>query len=357
MKRIFVVVAAVFLVVLTVMPDKVYADDIGSEFEEIFSENGIDITPGEVQSLEAGDIVEKIKTSLGERISAPLKTLGIILTLVLVMSFLKITGENGSYGRNSDIFSLVCVLSSMIAIMPGIFDVFERTYRTILNTGGFVSVFVPAFAGVTAAMGGLGSAGVYNMMILGASELFIQFTNNLFMPIVSTVSAVSAAGAVFSDCSLEKLAALVKKVLVWAMTAVMTLFSGFVTLKCTLAGKADGVATKTVKLAVSGLIPVAGGAVTDAYSTVRSSFDVIRCTAGAAGTIGIMLIMLPPVLEIAVYRLVMWIGSAAGEMFSAEPITKLLSALDCGLAIAQTVLISYSLIFVLCTGILMNCVS
>ena len=132
MKRIFVVVAAVFLVVLTVMPDKVYAYDIGSEFEEIFNENGIDITPDEVQSLEADDIVEKIKTSLGERISAPLKTLGIILTLVLVMSFLKITGENGSYGRNSDIFSLVCVLSSMTAIMPGIFDVFERTYRTIL---------------------------------------------------------------------------------------------------------------------------------------------------------------------------------------------------------------------------------
>ena len=357
MRRIVIVIMTLFIAIAAVVPFRACADDISGGFNEIFDESGIDLTFEEVETMESGSLIGKIMDSLAERLTAPVKMLGVLLMLILITSFLKTAGEDIAGGADSGIFSLVCVLSSMTAIMPELFEVFGRTYRTILTTGGFISVFVPAFAGLTAAMGGLGSAGTYNLMILGASEMLIQLTNNFFMPVVSTVSVLSAAGAVFSDCSLEKLTALVKKGLVWTMTASVTLFSGFVTLKCTLAGKADGVAAKTVRFAVSGFIPIAGGAVSDAYSTVRSSFDVIRCTAGTAGTIGMVLIMLPPILEIAVYRFVMWAGTAAAELFSAEPITKLLNALDCGLAIAQSVLICYSVMFVLCTGILMNCVS
>lgn len=356
MKRLLLVIFTVFLLLTLAIPLKAYGEEISGDFDDILYDSGIDLTLDEATTLDIGGIWGKIKSETADRLSAPLKMLGILMTVTLLTTFLKMSGDDISGGKNSDIFSLVCVLASVTVVLPKLFEVFERTYMTILSTGGFISVFVPAFAGLTAAMGGLGAAGAYNMLILGASELVINLTNNCFMPVVSAVSALSAAGAVFMDGALEKLTALVKKALVWGMTAAVTLFSGFVTLKCTLAGKADGVATKTVKFAVSGFIPIAGSAVTDAYSTVRSSFDVIRCTAGTAGTVGMVLIMLPPILEIAVYRLIMWVGTAMGEMFSAEPVTKLLSALDCGLAIAQSVLICYSLVFVLCTGILMNCV-
>jgi stage III sporulation protein AE len=70
-----------------------------------------------------------------------------------------------------------------------------------------------------------------------------------------------------------------------------------------------------------------------------------------------MIIMLPPVIEIMIYRLVMWISSAAAELFSVGPVVKLLNALDCGLAIAQSVLVCFSVVFVLCSGILLNCCS
>ena len=147
---------------------------------------------------------------------------------------------------------------------------------------------------------------------------------------------------------------LLKKVITWTMTITMTVFIGFVTLKCSLAGKTDGAATKAARFVISGSVPVVGGAVSDAYAAVRSSFDLIRGTVGTVGCIAVLLIVLPPVIQLMLFRFVMWIGAAAAELFSAEHMKKLLSSFDSALAIAQSVLACYGVMFVLCTGILMH---
>ena len=250
---------------------------------------------------------------------------------------------------------MVCVLSAAAAVLPLMFRVYEDSCTAVTITGGFITVFVPVFAGLTAAVGSLGTAGVYNILLLFASELVVSTAGKYMMPVISMVTALSVSGSVFSDTSLDKIALLIKKIVLWAMTTAMTLFTGFVTMKCSIAAKAEGAASKTVKLAVSGAVPIVGGAVSDAFSTVCGSFDVIRTSVGAVGAYAILLAILPSVLEIAVFRGVMWIASAAAELFSSAPAAKLLNALDSGLAIVQSLLICYMLMFILCTGVLLNC--
>ena len=75
---------------------------------------------------------------------------------------------------------------------------------------------------------------------------------------------------------------------------------------------------------------------------------------GAAGIIAIVLIILPILLELLIYRFVMWAGGAAADMFGTESLSKLLKCIDSGFAIAQCLMICYSVIFVLCTAILMK---
>jgi stage III sporulation protein AE len=174
------------------------------------------------------------------------------------------------------------------------------------------------------------------------------------VPVLGLTAVLAVSGSVFPNSSGEAFLGLIKKVVTWGMTVVMTLFTGFVTLKCSLAAKADGVATKTAKFMISGFVPVVGSAVSDAYSTVRGSFDVIGGTVGTAGIFAVLLIMLEPAAEIVLFRLVMWIGTAAAEMFSAEPVAKLLKGLDSGLAIAQSVMICYAVMFVISTAILIQ---
>lgn len=364
MKKIFIIIAAV-LTFLSVSPLDCAAEDFSAQqsemveqVDELLEEYDLGGSADDLSGLSFGEIWAKVRESFAERVNAPAKMLGTLLIVVVFTAVVQSAGESMlSQSPTSSLYSMICVLTAVTVITPQLLTVYSRTMTAITRTGGFISVFVPIFAAMTAVSGGLTSGGAYNVLILAASEAVVQLSVQFLAPLLSAATILAITGSAFPNASLDSISALLKKLVTWGLTVVMTLFTGFVSMKCTLSAKADGVATKAAKLMISGFVPVVGGAVSDAYATVRSSFDVIRTTVGAAGTVAIVLIMLPPILELLLFRAVMWIGAAAADVFSAAQLSKLMKGVDSALAIAQSVLVCYSVIFVICTGILMNAVN
>ena len=364
MKKIVSVIFITILLMSAVLPVRACATEISGGFDEIYSciddmmsDSGVELTYDDISEFGLSDIIACARNKLADRLYAPLRILIMVCMTIIISSVLKNTGVELSGSANSDVFGMICVTASVTVIVPDMIEAYNSAFQAVERTGSFILVFVPVFSGITAAIGGIISAGTYNIMIIAASELFMKVVNSYFMPFLSIVSALAVSGSVFMNNSLERLVELMRKFIVYGITIAVTLFTGFVSLKCTLNGKADGVASKAAKFMISGFVPIISSAVNDAYSTVRGSMDVIRCTAGTLGTISIFLILLPPVAEIIVYRAVMNIGAAVADIFSVEAINKLLKTFDSGLSVAQSVLICYGMMFILCTGILMNCVS
>ncbi|MCQ2490869.1 MAG: stage III sporulation protein AE [Ruminococcus sp.] len=358
--RNFIIAVAGFILLLTsVVPYTVYAsepDDVYGELsdrlDEAFDEYDIGIGYGSIADLSFGELCSLVKDRLLARLSAPLRMLSAILLIIAVSSVLRTSAGGTLGGTSGTTFDMICVLSASSATAPQLIDVYSSAVGEIELCSGFIVVFVPVFTAVSAMCGRLTSAGVYHLLILAASEMITQLSESFLMPVLGVTAALSVMGSVFSDSSLETVAGLLKKVSVFGITLVMTLFTGFVTLRCSIAGKADGAASKTARMLISGMVPVVGGAVSDAYSTVRGSFELIGSTIGAAGVIGIVLLMLPSILELFAYRGVMLIGAAAADMFSVPSVSKLLKSFDSGLSIAQCVLICYSLMFIISSAIL-----
>lgn len=323
------------------------------QLDEVLSEYGIDLGSDDIKDMTFSGIIEKIRNKTGVSKESVFSILGTIIVVVVVSAVLKSAGS-GIMSDTSGIYSSVCTITAAAVIMPPVFSTFSRTLEAVKLCGGFMTAFIPVFAGITAVSGGITSAGVYDVAVLAASELILQLSGSFLMPLLSASAMLAVTGSVFNGSDLSGIVQLMKKTVTWLLTASMLLFTGFVTLKCTLAGKADGAASKTVRFMISGLVPVVGGAVNDAYSTVRSSFDVIRGTVGTAGCFAIILILLPPVIQIMIFRLVMWTGAASAELLGEESMSKLLRSLDYVLAIAQSVLICYGVMFVLCTSILLR---
>ncbi len=362
MKKIFYLLFLVTAVFFAAVPAAACAEDLSQEeweisqqMDDILAEYDINYSFGDMSGLSFGEIMTNVKETIAERITAPLRMLGTLLVVAVFTAVMRSTGD-GMFPKSSSsgLYDMICVMTAAAVITPQLLSVYSGAIDAIDRSGGFLLIFVPVFAGITIASGGVTSGALYNMITLAASELIAGLSRSYLMPVLSLTAVLAVSGSVFPKASLNGLIELIKKLLTWGMTVVMTLFTGFVALKCTVAGKADGVATKAVKFVISGFIPIVGNAVSDAYSTVRSSFGVIRSTVGMAGAFAIVLIMLPPVLEILIYRAVMWIGTAAAEILSAEPLVRLMKGIDSGLAIAQSVLICYSMMFVLCTAILMQ---
>lgn len=361
MKKLIFVPIWFMILFMTISPVVSFAEyaesetEISQQIDDIMSDYDIDYSYNDIGNLSFWELINMIADSVKSRISAPLKVLRTLVMVILFTTVMKSAGESVFSGTNSGIYNMICVITAVTVIMPQLFTVYGSALEAIGRSGGFILVFVPVFAGITVMSGGITTAGIYNLLILGASELIVSLSESFLIPIVSVTTVLAVSGSVFTGVSLESIIGLLKRIITWGMTVTMTLFTGFVSMKCTLGGKADGVASKTARFLISGTVPVVGGAVSDAYATVRSSFDVIQGTVGTVGMVAIIIIMLPPVLELLIFRAVMWTGTAIAELFSAEALIKLMKGIDSGLAVAQSVLVCYSVIFVLCTGILMKC--
>ena len=360
MKRIVYAVSMIVLLFMAVMPLRCRADSddsaedrIRSEIDGALGDHGTGITYDGINDIGFAQLAGMIADKADLPVRSIVSLAGTVVLVTVLSALLKSMGSNLVKG-SSDMCGIVCTLTAAAVMIQPVSRAFENTLEAVRLCGDFVTVFIPVFAGITAASGGVLSAGVYDAALLAVSELIVQLTGGLLMPLLTAATMLSAAGSFFSGADLAGTVRLMKKAVTWGMTTAMLLFTGFVTLKCTLAGKADGAASKTARFVISGMVPLVGGAVSDAYATVRSSFDIIRGTAGTAGCFAVAVILLPPLVQIVMFRGVMWIGSAAAGLFDESGASKLFEAFDSALSIAQSVLVCYGMIFVLCTAVIMR---
>lgn len=353
----------IFFVTANLVATDVYAtsgydtqlEEVSSQVDEILEEFDISYSFEDMSDLSLTELFSSIKEAIAARVRAPFTALGTILIVIVFTSLMKSVGETALRNSpSSNMYNLVCVLTAVTVIAPMLLNAYGNAEEAIDTGRGFMRIFIPVFVGITVASGHITSAGVYNAVTLLSAEFIVELSRNFLMPLLSVAVALAVSGSIFSNAAVDSIISLIKKLITWTMTVAVTLFSGFVSLKCSLGARADGFAVKTVKFMISGFVPVVGSAVSDAYTTVKGSFDVMRCTIGLAGTVAVVMILLPPVVELLLYRVVMWIGTAVAEMFSVNSLAKLMKNLDCGLSIAMSILLCFSMMFIICTGILMK---
>ncbi len=357
-KKIIMAIFSLGLVIIFLIPINSQADSVGDEIygqvEDILTENEIGWSVGDISGMNFGEITAALFGSFKSRLTAPLRLLSTVLAVIIFSSAVKSFGSGVLNDGSGDGLGIVSVLAAVTVIVPQLLTVYSSALDSVERTGGFIAVYVPVFTGISISCGSFSTAGTYNVMTLAASELFVQAADHYLMPVLSLTAVLAAAGSIFPDASLESIVSLIKKTVITLLTITMTLFTGFVTLKCSVTGKADSAAAKAVKTIISGTVPIVGGAVSDAYGTVKGSFAVIQSTVGWAGVIAVAVILLPKIIELFIYKWIMWAGACAADIFTAKEISKLLKAFESGISIALSLMICYGLMFVLCSAVLMK---
>ena len=360
MKKTAFILFIITLLFMISVPVKACAEDINDivseyngQIDGVMDEYNIGIKAEEAKDLTISGITDRIinRTEISKH-----KAINLLVTIILVAiltAALKTAGS-GLIKNSSDIYSSVCTITAAAVIAPELSKIFTNGVEAVKLSGGFISAFIPIYAGITAVSGGIATAGVYDITVLTASELIVDLSGSFLMPLLSAATLLSVTGSVCGSADFSGTVKIIKKAVTWLLTSAMLLFTGYTNLKCTIAGKADGAATKTARFIISGLVPVIGGAVSDAYSTVRSSLGIIQGTAGAAAIIALILILMPVLLQIVIFRLIMCAGAVFSEIFDEGGLTKLLRSFDSTLAIVQGVLVCYGMMFILCTAALMK---
>ncbi|WP_294581244.1 stage III sporulation protein AE [uncultured Ruminococcus sp.] len=297
---------------------------------------------------------DAVSAYLSQRIEAPFQMLAGIFSVILFAALLQ-SIENGSLQKNtSQVFEYLCAVAAVSVLASPLLQSFSAVETALSQGADFMTAFVPVFAGILAAGGTVGSAVCYQTAVIALADGVMQMICRVLLPFCTMSFALAIIDAVSPSVSVGGLLRLSRKITTWTLGLFMSGFLGVLSMQNFISGSVDTAASKTTRYVISNFVPVVGSAVSDAYTTVRGSLQILRSTTGVIGILSLALLFLPPLVQLLLYRGVVALGTAAAELFGTKRLHRLLQGTQQALAIAFALLVCFGVLFVIATAIAMT---
>ncbi len=311
----------------------------------------LNISPDEsISDIGTENVFSVILNIIAENIPKPLTMLVSTAAVIILCALISAMKEGDEL---SGTFNTVGVLACSGLICTSFASVAQSAKTAVDGFAAFLSVYIPAFAGIMAANGQTAAAAAYSGVITIAVQVLSQLFSLVIFPLTSCIMGISVAGAVNPELKINSIAELAKKVVNWGLVFIMTIFTGLLSVQSFVGAAADTVSMKAVKFTVSGAVPIVGGAVSDALSTVKGSIGMIKAATGSYGIIVSAVIMIPILTSALLYRIAFTAASSVSDALGTSRLTSLLRSAESVVAVIIAVLVCFWLIAVVSTAIML----
>ncbi len=274
------------------------AESIGSVFENFsFQDIVRDITEGKF-SPDAGSVINKLISLFFGELKDAFMLIGSIAALMLLSAVINNLSDSlGKKGISTAggfaIFVYVATISA---------TAFETAGRYVISTLEDITVLVysiiPTMATLCASGGQAIRATMSHPVIFFVCSAAASLIKNVITPLVFLRAVCAMLCAVTNNSSLGEFVGLFSKLHKTLLTFSMSLFAGILGISSFAATSFDSLAARGVKFAVSASVPVVGGSISEAMSSVAESAMLLKNAVGIAGVIMLFAIFMMPLLKI-----------------------------------------------------------
>lgn len=221
--------------------------------------------------------------------------------------------------------------------------------ETITTLSEYGKLLVPVLTTALAAQGAVEtSAALYAATSL-FSTLLNSLISHLLVPMLYVYLCLCIACSAVDEEILKKLRDFVKWLATWSLKILIYVFTGYMTVSGVISGSADATAIKATKLAISSMIPVVGGMLSDASETVLVSAGLVRSSVGTYGLLAIISLWIGPFLKIGAQYLLLKITSVVLGSFSGKRASNLLSGFSGAMGLLLGMIGVQSLLLIIST--------
>lgn len=298
------------------------ADELPKETREQLEESGISI---ESTEIDISRIIESILKSAKKESSQPLKTGAVLLGAVVLAALAG--GFKNALSSSPAAETVNCAVSVFCAVtvITPVMRYFSTAEKAIAAANGFEKCFIPVFAAVLVSAGQTAGAAGSAAGILTASELSSSILSGVILPFSKVLAGVSACSCAIGG-GVDSLIKGMEKCVKWILGFLSSVLVGALTISGIVSSGVDTVAGKTMKFVVSGTVPVIGGSLSEALTSVKSCIGLLKNSVGAFGIVACAYIFLPSVIQGAAWVTVLSLCAGASEMLCAESTAKVLRA-------------------------------
>ena len=316
-------------------------ENLPAEAQENLNSSGVSsINWKELVNLNPKKIFLKIMYMIKKVFPGPFKCMFCVVGVILICALLdtlKPSLPGAGFLSTLSAVSSLCI--SVVVIMP-LVSFIGRCAKTIGVSSAFMFSYVPILASIMISSGHAVTAGSYQVLMLSVSEIVSQVSSKLFVPVVSSFLAISFISAISNRINVSGICKFFYKFVKWGLSLSMTVFVSLLTLQSLVGSSVDNVGSKATRFMISSFIPIVGGALSDAFSTVQSSLKLLKSSVGAIGIVAAEFIFLPIILEAILWILMIYFCSAISDIFSLTKISELLNNATKAISMILSIIIS-----------------
>ncbi len=326
--------------------------DTPDEADDFLNDNDISIDdPESTSKIGVGDWLDYLLNLVKEFLSSPLKLLGALLLVIVFTSVA--TGILSDSSNLLNIISIVSVLSCTAILFETISECVDSVSNTLSNLSVFIMSYVPIFSSVVATCGNASSGVSYYVLVLLLCEVITFVIDYILVPFISFSLASSIVESINPNLSVNGFSRGLLSIAKWTLGLVTTIFIGVTSIQSIIGTSVDTVGVKAAKFAASSMIPVVGGAMSDAYSTIMGSLSLIKSSVGVLGIVIILVTALKPVVMVVCLKFSVWISAVIAAFFEQNRICSLLRGINNVLSVLLGVVACFTLIFIIATAVVM----
>ncbi len=321
-------------------------DTLNGETLQILEEIGVsEISLENIFSVKPQKIFDALFNIITNSVEKPFKFLVACLGILMLNSLIS------SFTKNSEAVNIIGVGALSLNLCVPIAQVTSTAFSVLEG----LMVFTTAFAGVFCAL--ISSSGSFNLGVsYGALTVFFDtvmssFLVNLSQPLVNALCSLGFLSCFDIYGFTVRITGIVKKLYIFILSLVSTMFSGILTLKGILGGSVDSLTSRGVRFVIGQSLPVVGGAVSESYATLTQSLSLIKNTVGVFGIITVVVFILPTALELLSWVLVLELVSGFATAFGIDKCTCFLSVLKDALMLLISTLVILTTVFIVCVGV------
>lgn len=379
MKKFIFIITIVFLIVFssvtvyadTENPSEYTEDDIyNTQYELSGASNLIDELPNDVQkqlkdigvtspswqelnSMSFFDIFSSIMNTVEQQAVTPLNCVVKIMGVVMLVALINSVKSSIASSTLTSVLDSVAVLTVSIILIQPICHTIEYSATIIKLSADFMLAFIPIMVAIMLTMGqSLQSAGNYTI-VMGAGTVVSQISTNILVPLLNTFLGMSVVSGISQKVNLSGFCELINKVVKWVLTFTMSVFTAILTMQSIITSSADSAGTKATRFAISSFVPLVGGALSEAYQTVRGCMSMLKSGVGVFAILATGTIYIPALTSCVLWLIAINIAIALAGVFDMGQIIKLLKCVTIVINVLIAILLCCMLIFIVSSAIML----
>lgn len=288
---------------------------------------------------------DKILAEVKEALPSVLSSLAPLLSVILLTA--AVTFVLPESPRVVEAFMLCAKLSASVIVICETSRILSSVSSHLGKLCSVMNLFVPVMEAVTLALGNITEQSVHSAAVTLGVTLIGNFNTYLLTPLVSALFSLSAVSLLSGDmglgCAVSSFRKFVNRM--WQICAIF--FSFLLGIQSILAKGTDNLAAKGVKFAIGSFVPVAGGMLSEAYGTLREGLSFVRGVCGVGGIVVLLLLTLPALIPVVMYKLSIFIAKTASELLKCDVLTPILTEVGGIVDFLIGIMLSVELMFML----------